>query len=204
MENVFAKIVLLLFIVLLYVFEGLSLYTIAKRRGIRHYGFAWVPIGSSWVLGAIGDQYYTSNRGRKSYLRRFALVCTCVSAILNCVFLVENARVFASFLSSLSGYEYILSQESLLYAFGQATDVLTRLFVLRTLWRLINIALLVITYVGLYRIYSSSKPKYAKLFLVLSIIFCFTIPFFLFACRKSDAPLESAEDSINVQSSMHA
>ena len=50
----------------------------------------------------------------------------------------------------------------------------------------ISIALAVIRYMALYDIYTSCQPQNNVLFLVLSIIFRITEPFFLFLCRDKD------------------
>ena len=40
--------------IVLYVFLSLSLYTLAKRRGILHPGLAWVPVcGARWIMGSL-------------------------------------------------------------------------------------------------------------------------------------------------------
>ena len=56
-----------------YVLTGISLYQIGKRRRIRNYGLAWVPIGNLWVINAIGDQYQEIRTGQRQYLRRWAM-----------------------------------------------------------------------------------------------------------------------------------
>lgn len=48
-------------------------------------------------------------------------------------------------------------------------------------------------YIALYRIYKSCDPKNTTLFLVLSILFNITMPFFLFACRKKDLGMPQPE-----------
>ena len=56
----------------------------------------------------------------------------------------------------------------------------------QTLLNLASIALSVMIYIALYKVYKSCDPKHAVLFLVLSIIFNITLPFFVFACRNKD------------------
>ena len=56
-----------------YVLTAISLYQIGKRRRIRNYGLAWVPIGNLWVINAIGDQYQEIRTGQRQYLRRWAM-----------------------------------------------------------------------------------------------------------------------------------
>ena len=44
--------------VITYIFSSLGFYTLAKRRGIRAPGLAWIPIGGvRWILGSLADQY---------------------------------------------------------------------------------------------------------------------------------------------------
>ena len=50
----------------------------------------------------------------------------------------------------------------------------------------VNIAVMVIRYMALYDVYTSCDPQYNVLFLVLSIIFQVTEPFFLFFNRNKD------------------
>ena len=54
--------------IVFYVFESLSLFTIAKRRGIPNYGLAWVPIGNMWIIGKLADQYDNYVKGRNMKL----------------------------------------------------------------------------------------------------------------------------------------
>lgn len=61
------------FAVLVYVFYSLGLYTIAKRRGLRYYGLAWVPIADYWILGSIADQYHNAHTGKNLKLRKHLL-----------------------------------------------------------------------------------------------------------------------------------
>ena len=58
-----AFVVLACFVVM-YVFQSIGLYTIAKRRGIANPGLAWVPVAYSWILGSVSDQYQYVVRGK--------------------------------------------------------------------------------------------------------------------------------------------
>ena len=50
------------------------------------------------------------------------------------------------------------------------------------------VALLVLQYVVLYRLFMSCKPNSAAVFLILSIFCNVTLPYLIFACRNDDAP----------------
>ena len=65
--------------VAIYVFTALSLYTIAKRRGISAPWLAWVPVANLWVVGSISDQYRYLTQGQMKHKRVTLLVWKCVS-----------------------------------------------------------------------------------------------------------------------------
>ena len=74
-----------------FVLLALAMYTIAKRRGIRSPWLAWVPLGQSWMLGSISDQYRYVTKGQQKSKRTTLLWLeiglTAVSTVV-CVLLV--------------------------------------------------------------------------------------------------------------------
>ncbi len=174
-----------------YVLESLALYQLAKRRGIRNYGFAWVPVGSTWILNALGDQYEGIRTGRKQSLRWWALGiagCTVVLVIAFCVIM------FAT-LIPLAVYDDRLPPEQI----SGLMSSMAAFFLIYMLVFVALIALTVLNSISLYRVYRSTKPDCAVVFTVLSIVVSVTTPFFLFVCRKYDAPIEIVRDPIPPQ-----
>lgn len=153
-----------------YVLHSLGLYTIAERRGIRHSWLAWVPGGNIWILGSISDQYQYVAKGKVKN-RRKLLLGLAIGLIV-----VYVGWIVAMMLS------LILSEG---IASGAAAAV-----ILAVLGALAIVALailaLVYEYMCLYDLYHSCNPGNATAFLVLSILFTVTMPFFVFACRKKD------------------
>ena len=191
-SSIAATLLNLALAVVSYVFAGISLYQIGKRRGLRNYGFAWVPIGNMWMINAIGDQYETIRTGKKKQLRWWALGLLSGFVVL---YVVTAIVIFALIFryAPLSGTELDAAQTiSLLSSF------LVVLVIMLVMMGLL-IAGNVLTYISLYRLYRSTKPNCSVVFLVLSIVFNFTMPFFLFACRKYDAPIEYVRDPVSPQ-----
>lgn len=75
---VFAGLAILLLAVVVYVFQSIGLYTIAKRRGIQNPWLAWLPIGSEWIAGSIADQYRYVVKGEEMNRRTILLVTSAV------------------------------------------------------------------------------------------------------------------------------
>lgn len=160
--------------VVCYVFTGLSLYTIAKRRGIRKYGLAWVPIINVWILGSISDQYKYVTTGKTQGRRKILLCLSVLQALSSIIAVVYLAAKF---------FGFVLTDRSLDSAiFG----LLGTAVVLVLLILVISIVYLVFYFISLYNVFMSCMPGDATLFLVLSIFFRVTTPFFLFACRNKD------------------
>ncbi len=144
-----------------YLLTSLGLYTVAKRRQIRHAWFAWIPLLSIWLLGSISDQYqYVAQK--KNTNRRTTLFLL-MAAMLAMSFLIGFAEAFADSA-----------------AFGIVSLLATLSYVG------VSIAFVIISFMVLYDLYRSCKPQNATLFLVLSILFSVTEPFFIFFLRKSD------------------
>lgn len=193
MLGVIAMLYLLLLglAVVSYVLQSLALYQLAKRRGIRNYGFAWAPIGSAWILNALGDQYEGIRTGRKQSLRWWVLGIACgIVVLVIAVFVIMFATMIP-----LTVYGDQLPREQI----GTLMSSIAAFFLIYMLLIAALIALTVLNSISLYRVYCSTKPDCAVVFLVLSIIFGVTRPFFLFACRKYDAPIEIVRDPIPPQ-----
>lgn len=143
-----------------YVLTGVSLYSIAKRRGIDRPWQAWVPGMNLYILGCISDQYQAIVKGKQKDKR----------SILLLLILVELVAFCAIYIGAFS-----------------AVNNNTLLFLLTFIpaWCAMA-ALVVISLVALYDVYVSCDPQNAVLFLVLSIVFSVTQPVFLFVCRKKD------------------
>ena len=165
--------------IVLYVFLSLSLYTLAKRRGILHPGLAWVPVcGARWIMGSLADQYVYFTEGKIKYQRRLLLWLEVGMYVLLGLFFALVGGLVAG---------AVIQNET--QAVTMAIWMLLGYFLL--LAEIIVFA--VFQYIALHKIYKSCDPKNTTLFLVLSILFNITMPFFLFACRKKDLGMPRPE-----------
>ena len=176
MFGIFLAVYLLLmffamaFSIVCYILQSYGFYTIASRRGIRNSWLAWVPVGNVWVLGSISDQYQYVAKG-KIKNRRKLLLCLELGMIAILVGLLIAAVIIIAMSDAFF--------DSMLLAV---------LLVLLGYLAIIALAITTTVYMYLcyYDLFNSCNPGNAVLFLVLSIIFPVTLPFFIFACRKKD------------------
>ena len=162
----------LAFSVVSYVLSAVGMYRIAKRRGIHHPWLAWIPVGSCWLLGSISDHYQYVAKQKNTKRRKVLLT-------LNLI-LLGAAGAFGGGVAAMAIMAGSMAGQSSV-ALALAMSVVSYLVVMG-----LGIAVTVICYIAYYDLFRSCKPDNAVLFLVLSIIFNVTLPFFLFFISHSD------------------
>ena len=68
--------------ILSYVFTGVTLYTVARRRGIDKPWLAWIPVVNVWLIGSLSDQYQYVVRGQYKSRRKVLLTLSIVNFVL--------------------------------------------------------------------------------------------------------------------------
>ena len=163
-----------------YVLTALALYTIAKRRGLKNAWLAWIPVADCWLLGSLSDQYQYVVNGQHKSRRKILLLFRILITIMwiSLMGLLANL-FFHTFGSILWGS---MNDDQIFQILHQAMNLLALCLPLVGA----SIAYAVFRYMALYDIYRSLDPANCVLFLVLSILFGVTEPFFLFFSRNKD------------------
>ncbi|MGM9548708.1 MAG: hypothetical protein ACI3V5_02555 [Faecousia sp.] len=163
-----------------YVLSALGLYTIAKRRGLNYPWLAWIPVASVWILGSLSDQYRYVVRGENKSKRKVLLALNIITTAL-CVAVIVCAVVMV--VQVVIGAVGGVSDEAMLQTvMGPLIGVVGLCLPMVG----VAIAYAIIYYMALYDVYKSLDPGNCVLFLVLSIVFNVTEPFFLFFNRNKD------------------
>ena len=170
---VFSLAVSLLF----YIFRSLGLYAIAKRRQINKPWLAWIPVGNQWILGSISDQYQYVAKGKNKSKRKIMLALSVILYALYALFVAAYVFLIISLVKAAGTEEFTTQM------IGPMVTIATLALPMCG----IAIAMMVFRYMATYDLYSSCNPQNSTLFLVLSIIFSVTEPFFVFACRNMEA-----------------
>ncbi len=163
--------IVMAFSVVSYIFYSLGLSAIAGRRGIKHRWLAWLPIGSAWILGSISDQYQYLVKGKVKNSRKLLLGLNIALSLI--AVLAVPAAVTAGIVMA-DGIVGTVLFSALLAIFGGMAMIA------------IAIIMIVFAFKCLFDLYRSCNPDTSVVFLVLSIVFSETMPFFVFACRKKD------------------
>ena len=146
-----------------YILSAAGIYAIAKRRGINNAWMAWIPVANGWILGSISDQYQYVVKGKVRYNRIILVALWGATALLSGIY-SGTTQLFMDGAANVLG----------ILGGGFLSSV-------------VSIAYTVFHFIALYDLYCSSNPNNSVLFLVLSIIFGITEPFFVFSCRNKDA-----------------
>ena len=170
-----------LFGIAVYVLTALAIYTISRRRGLNKPWLAWIPVINCWLLGSLSDQYQYVVKGENKNKRKWLLVLNILKAALASMLTV---------LAVVTVGTLIVSHHS--DAMGAVVAVLGLAMPLIA----VTIALCVIRYMALYDVYRSMDPANAVLYLVLSILFSPTEPFFLFFNRDKDLGMPPRKEPV--------
>ena len=163
-----------------YILTSLALYTMATRRGINHPWLSWVPVLNIWIIGSLSDQYRYVVRGQYKSKRKVLLTLNIISAVIVSIIAVLAIDIVAEVVTdTMFGMYDDETWEDLL---GPILGMVGLSLPLAG----VQIAAAILRYMALYDVYTSCDPQYNVLFLVLSILFGVTEPFFLFFSRNKD------------------
>lgn len=161
-----------LFSVASYVLTSLAIYGISCRRGLRNAWFAWVPVLNLWLLGSVSDQYQYVVKGQTKSKRKWLLALAISQAVLWIAAVVLGVAAAGSAVMSRRPDAWMGPVLGLLGVLLPIASVAIARFVIRCM--------------ALFDVYRSLDPSNAVLYLVLSILFRPTEPFFLFFNREKD------------------
>lgn len=164
-----------------YVLTGLALYTLAKRRGIQKAWLSWVPVLNCWILGSLSDQYRYVVKGEVKNKRKALLILNIITWAISVAMVVVAVVMLIGIAGAAMGGG--INEDAMLeMVMGPVLGILGLCLPLMG----VGIATAVIRYMALYDVYTSCTPQNNVVFLVLSILFSVTEPFFLFFTRNKD------------------
>lgn len=177
-----------------YVLLAIGMYTIAKRRGINHPWLAWLPFGSTWIMGCISDQYQYVAKGQEKSKRKWMLLLEILTYVLLIASIVVMVVSLIKVFAGMDGNPDMMLDDDA-YLMEILMPLLSSLGVM-LLALIPAIVLSVLQYIALYDLFSSCEPDNKVLYLVLSIFISVVMPVFVFICRKKDLGMPSRADEV--------
>ena len=179
-----------------YVLTALALYTIARRRELINPWLAWIPVANCWLLGSLSDQYRYVIKGEHKFKRWILLIFRILITVMWIPLIGLLVRLCFHAVGSV--FWGSINDDQIFQILHQALNLLAIFLPLLG----ISIAYAVLRYMALYDVYKSMDPSNCVLFLVLSILFHVTEPFFLFFSRNKDEGMPPRRQApVNIPSS---
>lgn len=179
----FAVIVVTLVIVL-YALRSVGLYTIAKRRGIRHGWVCWLPLGDVWIQGSIADQYLYVAKGKVRNYRKILAASTILMALLSLGLTLSTSGTALGIISEGG----VLAGAALAFA-----------LIFRVLIFVISLILQIGTYIVMYHIFASCNAKGAILYFLLSFFVPMLYPIFIYSNRIWDMGMPPRKEAVTAE-----
>lgn len=176
-----------------YVLLAIGLYTIAKRRGIKHPWLAWIPVGDAWLLGCISDQYHYVARGEVKSKRKWMLGLSIVVIACAVLMIVVAVSMLVNVINVGLETNFVMDDATAMeLVLGPVLSILGLCFLVI----IPSISLAVLEYIALYDLYASCEPSNKVLYLVLGIFFGIVTPIFVFICRNKDLGMPPRRDQM--------
>ena len=179
----------LVFALVFYVFKGIGMYTISRRRHLSASALAWIPFISMFKLGQIADDAVLKKRGRRTHYVVFYPIFLIAGGVLSGVSTFLNLvaiRFSPELIDSIYRGDFDILQRHAQEAVSDPVFYVG-IAIAAISYILLAIATVFLN-VSLFHIYKSCSGKYIVLF-VLSLVFSFLYPIFLFAVRRNDSPI---------------
>lgn len=171
-----------------YILQSISLYAIAKRRGIKKPWLSWLPIGNMWMLGCISDQYRYVAKGQVKNKRKSLMILTLAVEVLVIAVIVVGFGVIVQAITMGDS----MTEAQALGMLGQTGGMLFFAFAMLG----VAIPACILQYMALYDLYRSCHPNFSVMYLMLSIFVSMAMPVCLFICRMKDQGMPPRRERI--------
>lgn len=177
-----------------YIMTSLSLYTIAKRRGVPNPWIAWIPVASVWTLGDIADEY----DGRNGIKRKWRVILLTLS-------IIAAAAVIISVLMLIGAISVSAASAPRYYYYGgyKSYNVYSNIAGLLIVVYIAVIAsagaaavLGVLKHICLYKVYESAVPEKSAKYMILSLLVPLAGSICLMKCRFKGHP--QPKNTVNI------
>lgn len=177
-----------------YLLTSIGYSTIAKRRGVKGYWLAWIPVAKNWVIGGIADEYDQRHLGCKRSFRIFMLIASIVNLLSTAVLFVGIAAIVPLVRNAMYGDEMEIMKNVMQMSFCLEYGIMGMAFS--------SGLFTAFYYISVYKIIESFTPKLAVLFFILSLFVGLFLPIWLVVMRKKGYPypeeLEEIPEAVRI------
>lgn len=164
----------------LYILRAIGIYKMSKTAGIEYPWLCFIPVANSFALGRIAEKYRKNPIEKPAKYSVILLILHIIEKIAEIAFEVLFFIIAVNATREVIGialYDDPISEKLLLS--------LIPLVGISVFLMLSALAFAIVKYVALWRVYALFDGKNAVLFTVLSVLFNFLEPVFLFVIRNN-------------------
>lgn len=169
-----------------YIMTSMSLYTIANRRKISNPWLAWLPLGASWITGAIVDRHDEMQGVRRKW--RITLL------VLELIFYVAYIIGFVAMIFFIVAVG--ISQESSIADIGMFLGAFLVAYAVLIAAVLAATVLAFCRYICIYKIFEVTRPEKAIKYILLSLLVPLASAVCLLKCKDSILGMPKVEETI--------
>ena len=173
---------------MLSVANALGIYEMTKTLGIKSKWFAFFPFFQSVALGKLAD---CAKGTPRTFFRRMLII---LNVLYFALFLIGICAFLLGFVDTVFAADKILTNNGTIKA-----SILSSLIapgIILFAGAVVHLVYRIVYYIALFRIFSAFVPNSAVVYTVLSILFPFLAPIFLFFIRKNK-PIFPRRDGYN-------
>ena len=164
----------------MYLLKAFGIYNMSKSLGINNAWFSFIPLVNTYTFGKVAESYKLKS-GKKSAKFGFWLLVLNILQVIAVIALIVTLILLVAGIASVE--DGMIEDSAALRA--EIISAIIPFVVAYFLTLAIAITLTVVRYVALWRIYDVFSKNNATLFIILSILFSFLEPIFLFIIRNN-------------------
>lgn len=171
----------------LYILRAIGIYKMSKTAGVEYPWLSFIPAANSFTLGRLAERYHKNPIEKPAKYSVILLILHIIEKIIEILFAVFLCIAAVTSVREIVGAALYDEPIKLSAALSFIPLILSSFLLM-----LSALAFAIIKYIALWRVYSSFDGKNAVLFTVLSVLFNFLEPVFLFVIRNNQpnfAPL---------------
>lgn len=167
--------------VALFILRGFGIFNISKRMELKNPWICFIPVADTYALGRIAEKYQRADQKKPTNFKMLLPIMNTIGYVLAVIFI---SLLFSAISSVLDSAKLAIEadKEMTMADF----KVLIPVFIVYLFALTSFIVFKVLYFISLWRVYAIFNKAMATRYIILSVLFSFLIPFFLFALRNDD------------------
>lgn len=167
--------------VALFILREFGIFNISKRMELKNPWICFIPVADTYALGRIAEKYQRADQKKPTNFKMLLPIMNTIGYVLAVIFI---SLLFSAISSVLDSAKLAIEadKEMTMADF----KVLIPVFIVYLFALTSFIVFKVLYFISLWRVYAIFNKAMATRYIILSVLFSFLIPFFLFALRNDD------------------